>query len=219
MSVAERYECVLAYFERAMPDARSELNFTNEYQLLVAVVLSAQCTDKRVNMVTPALFERWPDVGSLARASFSDVLEVISSVSYPNSKSQYLVGAARMIMDVFGGRVPDSMADLMRLPGVGRKTANVMLIEAFGKPAMPVDTHVFRVANRLGLTYNSRTPEQTERTLVKCVPARLLPKAHHWLVLFGRYTCTAVSPRCADCPFVSFCLLRNPQSYEVDALF
>lgn len=204
----------MAYFKASMPDARSELNFTNTYELLVAVILSAQCTDKRVNMVTPAVFSRWPDVFSLSAAAPSEVLSLISSVSYPNSKCQYLVGMARMIVDEFGGRVPDNMSDLLKLPGVGRKTANVILIEAFGKPAMPVDTHVFRVANRLGLTYNSKTPEQTERTLVRHITAPLLPKAHHWLVLFGRYTCTAVSPHCADCPFISFCLLRSPQSYE-----
>lgn len=214
MTVDERYEAVLGYFKVAMPGARSELVFSNPYELLVAVILSAQCTDKRVNMVTPALFRCWPDVWSLAKASPDEVLALISSVSYPNSKCQYLVGMARMIVDDFNGSVPDSMPDLLKLPGVGRKTANVILIEAFGKPAMPVDTHVFRVANRLGLTFKSKTPEQTERTLVRHIPAALLPKAHHWLVLFGRYTCNAVSPRCADCPFISFCLLRNPQSYE-----
>ena len=217
MTVDERYDAVLSYFKAAMPGARSELVFSNTYELLVAVILSAQCTDKRVNTVTPALFRRWPDVKSLAMASPDDVLELIGSVSYPNSKCQYLVGMARMIVYDFDGRVPDSMPDLLKLPGVGRKTANVILIEAFGKPAMPVDTHVFRVSNRLGLTFNSKTPDQTERTLVRHIPASLLPKAHHWLVLFGRYTCTAVSPHCADCPFIAFCLLRNPQSYEDDS--
>lgn len=216
MTVDERYDAVLGYFRVAMPDAHSELNFRNAYELLVAVILSAQCTDKRVNLVTPAIFSRWPDFQSMAAASAGEVLGMISSVSYPNSKCQYLVGMSRMVMDEFCGRVPDNMQDLLRLPGVGRKTANVVLIEAFGKPAMPVDTHVFRVANRLGLTNNSKTPEQTERTLVSRIPSSLLPKAHHWLVLFGRYTCTAVSPRCADCPFISFCLLRNPQTFEDD---
>ncbi len=216
MTVAERYDAVLAYFAKAMPNAHSELNFRNEYELIVAVILSAQCTDKRVNLVTPILFSRWPDMASLASASVMDVLSVIGSVSYPNSKCQYLVGMARMVMDEFGGRLPSDMESLMRLPGVGRKTANVVMIEAFGKPAMPVDTHVFRVANRLGLTFNSKTPENTERVLVRNIPQNLLPKAHHWLVLFGRYTCTATAPRCADCPFFSFCLLRNPQSYESD---
>lgn len=214
MTVAERYDFVLAYFAKAMPDAHSELHFRNEYELIVAVILSAQCTDKRVNMVTPVLFAKWPDIAALSLASPSDVLGVIRSVSYPNSKCQYLVGMARMVMDVFGGVIPSSLEGLMRLPGVGRKTANVMLIEAFGKPAMPVDTHVFRVANRLGLTFASKTPEQTERELVRSIPAHLLPKAHHWLVLFGRYTCTALSPNCAECPFLSFCLLRHRESYE-----
>lgn len=216
MTVDGRYAAVLSYFKAAMPGARSELNFRNPYELLVAVILSAQCTDKRVNLVTPALFMRWPGFPSLAAASADDVLRLIGSVSYPNSKCHYLVGMARMIVDEFGGRVPDNMTDLLRLPGVGRKTANVVLIEAYGKPAMPVDTHVFRVANRLGLTRNSKTPEQTERVLVSRIPAELLPKAHHWLVLFGRYTCTAVSPHCDNCPFLSFCLLRNPQTFEDD---
>lgn len=216
MLTSERYDAVIAYFSQAMPNPKSELNFTNEYELIVAVILSAQCTDKRVNIVTPNVFSRWPDFHSMAAALPSEVLPVISSVSYPNSKCQYLVGMARMVVDEFGGHLPGNLADLIRMPGVGRKTANVILIENFKVPAMPVDTHVFRVANRLGLTHNAKTPEQTEKILVKNFPRVVLSKAHHWLVLFGRYTCTATSPRCADCPFISFCLLRNPASYEDD---
>ncbi len=220
MTRDERYNAVLSHFARIMPNPHSELNFTNVYELIVAVILSAQCTDKRVNMVTPRLFALWPDIKSLASAHADDVYDVISSVSYPNSKCQYLVGMARMVMEEYGGVIPDTMDRLMRLPGVGRKTANVMMIEAFGKPAMPVDTHVFRVAQRLGLVTDCKTPEQTERALVRNIPPEILPKAHHWLVLFGRYTCTAVSPRCGDCPFFSFCTLRNPQTFErEDVLF
>ena len=214
MTREERYDTVLGYFSHAMPNPHSELNFTNSYELIVAVILSAKCTDKRVNMVTPRLFALWPDLKSLASAREEDVYDVISSVSYPNSKCQYLVGMARMVMEEYGGVIPDTMDRLTRLPGVGRKTANVMMIEAFGKPAMPVDTHVFRVAQRLGLVTDCKTPEQTERVLVRNIPPETLPKAHHWLVLFGRYTCTAVSPRCGDCPFISFCTLRNPQTLE-----
>ncbi len=216
MTRDERYEAVLSHFAHVMPNPHSELNFTNNYELIVAVILSAQCTDKRVNMVTPGLFKRWPDIKSLAAARVEDVCDAISSVSYPNSKCQYLVGMAKMVVEEFGGVIPDTMDKLTRLPGVGRKTANVMMIEAFGKPAMPVDTHVFRVAERLGLATDCKTPEQTERTLVRNIPSELLSKAHHWLVLFGRYTCTAVSPRCGDCPFISFCTLRNPQTLERD---
>lgn len=219
MTTRQRYDAVLAYFAKAMPNADTELAFRNDYELLVAVILSAQCTDKRVNMVTPALFMRWPTVQSLAGASEADVLAVISSVSYPNSKCRYLVQMARMVRDVFGGRIPHGREDLMRLPGVGRKTANVMLIVAYGVPAMPVDTHVFRVAARLGLTHGCKTPEQTERQLIAMIPARLLGKAHHWLILFGRYTCTAISPRCADCALASLCLRLHPEVTGEPSLF
>lgn len=219
MTIAQRYDTVLAYFATSMPNADTELVFRNDYELLVAVILSAQCTDKRVNMVTPALFHRWPDVASLAKADEAEVFAMIATVTYPNSKCRYLVQMARMVMDIFGGLIPRTRDDLMRLPGVGRKTANVMLIVAFGVPAMPVDTHVHRVAARLGLTVGSKSPEQTERQLLEHIPARLLAKAHHWLILFGRYTCTALNPHCADCALASLCLRLHPEQGEEVTLF
>lgn len=205
MTVAERYGIVLRHFAETMPDADTELVFRNDYELLVSVMLSAQCTDKRVNMVTPSLFRRWPDVASLSAASETEVREAIASISYPNSKSRHLVGMARKVVEEFGGRIPHSRDELMLLPGVGRKTANVMLIVAYGVPAMPVDTHVFRVSARLGLTTGCKTPEQTERQLVEHIPAEMLHKAHHWLILFGRYTCTASKPKCAECGLRVIC--------------
>ncbi|MCI5777765.1 MAG: endonuclease III [Bacteroidales bacterium] len=219
MTIAQRYDTVLAYFATSMPNADTELVFRDDYELLVAVILSAQCTDKRVNMVTPALFQRWPDVESLAKADEADVFAMIATVTYPNSKCRYLVQMARMVMDIFGGQIPRTREDLMRLPGVGRKTANVMLIVAFGVPAMPVDTHVHRVAARLGLTVGCKSPEQTERQLLEHIPARLLAKAHHWLILFGRYTCTALNPHCADCALASLCLRLHPEQGEEVTLF
>lgn len=205
MTVAERYGIVLRHFAETMPDADTELVFHNDYELLVAVMLSAQCTDKRVNMVTPSLFSRWPDVASLSTASEAEVRGAIASISYPNSKSRHLVGMARKVVEEFGGRIPHNREELMLLPGVGRKTANVMLIVAYGVPAMPVDTHVFRVSARLGLTSGCKTPEQTERQLVEHIPAGMLHKAHHWLILFGRYTCTASKPKCAECGLRGIC--------------
>lgn len=205
MTAAERYGIVLRHFAETMPDADTELVFRNDYELLVSVMLSAQCTDKRVNMVTPSLFRRWPDVASLSAASETEVREAIASISYPNSKSRHLVGMARKVVEEFGGRIPHSRDELMLLPGVGRKTANVMLIVAYGVPAMPVDTHVFRVSARLGLTTGCKTPEQTERQLVEHIPAEMLHKAHHWLILFGRYTCTASKPKCAECGLRVIC--------------
>ncbi len=219
MTIAQRYDTVLAYFATSMPNADTELVFRDDYELLVAVILSAQCTDKRVNMVTPALFQRWPDVASLAKADEAEVFAMIATVTYPNSKCRYLVQMARMVMDIFGGQIPRTREDLMRLPGVGRKTANVMLIVAFGVPAMPVDTHVHRVAARLGLTVGCKSPEQTERQLLEHIPARLLAKAHHWLILFGRYTCTALNPHCADCALASLCLRLHPEQGEEVTLF
>lgn len=205
MTAAERYGIVLRHFAETMPDADTELVFRDDYELLVAVMLSAQCTDKRVNMVTPSLFRRWPDVASLSAADEAEVRGVIASISYPNSKSSHLVGMARKVVEDFGGRIPHSRDELMLLPGVGRKTANVMLIVAYGVPAMPVDTHVFRVAARLGLTTGCKTPEQTERQLVEHIPAGMLHKAHHWLILFGRYTCTASKPKCDECGLLGIC--------------
>ena len=196
---------MIAWFEEAMPVAESELHFDSPFQLLVAVVLSAQCTDKRVNMVTPALFAAYPTPAAMAQATEEEILHYIRSVSYPNSKSRHLKGLAQMLQEEFGGEVPDDIDQLQRLPGVGRKTANVVAAVQFGQAAMPVDTHVFRVANRIGLTTNSKTPLQTERELVKYIPAELLPKAHHWLILHGRYVCQARKPKCNECGLTEVC--------------
>lgn len=205
MTIAERYKGVLAWFAEHMPAPTSELDHENPYQLLIATMLAAQCTDKRVNMVTPALFERYPSPLQLAAAAPEVVYEFVRSVSYPNAKARHLVAAARMLMDDFGGAVPDNIADLEKLPGVGRKTANVVLAVAFGRDAMPVDTHVFRVAARIGLTRAARTPLETERQLVRHIPAGELARAHHWLLLHGRYVCLARRPRCEKCGITEYC--------------
>lgn len=196
---------LIAYFERTQPNAKSELHFENPYQLLVAVMLSAQCTDKRVNMVTPALFATYPDAFALSRATADEVFEFVKSVSYPRSKSEHLVAMAQSLVCDFGGEVPNTMESLLRLPGVGRKTANVVLAVAFDVPAMPVDTHVFRVANRIGLTHNSKTPLQTEEALVSLIPQEKLTLAHHWLLLHGRYVCVARNPHCDQCGIKEWC--------------
>lgn len=209
MKIQDRYNQVIERFEQAMPVAETELHYDTPFQLLVAVILSAQCTDKRVNMVTPALFEAYPDVASMAQATPDDLLHYIHSVSYPNSKSQHLAAMARKLLNDFGGVVPDNIDDLQRLPGVGRKTANVIAAVVFEQPAMPVDTHVFRVSNRIGLTRNSKTPLETERTLTKHIPPELLPKAHHWLILHGRYVCQARRPKCDECILADVCKYYN----------
>ncbi|MCR5821805.1 MAG: endonuclease III [Bacteroidales bacterium] len=216
MTTKERYEKVLDWFEKERPAAQTELHYGSAFQLLVAVVLSAQCTDKRVNMVTPALFEAYPDAESMAKAEPDDVLKYISSVSYPNSKSRHLVGLSRRIVDAYGGEVPDAMEDLMTLPGVGRKTANVMEAVVWNRPAMAVDTHVFRVANRIGLTNRSRTPLQTELTLTKNIPAGKIPLAHHWLILHGRYVCQARKPKCGECGIAEWCKYYSKQKGSDD---
>lgn len=205
MRKQELYNRVIDYFSEAMPVAETELHYDSPFQLLVAVVLSAQCTDKRVNMVTPALFAAYPDAASMAKASEEEIFHYISSISYPHNKSHHLVGLARMLRDVYGGTVPDDIDELQKLPGVGRKTANVVAAVVFDQPAMPVDTHVFRVANRIGLTTNSKTPLSTERELVKHIPSELLSKAHHWLILHGRYVCQARKPKCDNCGLAGFC--------------
>lgn len=205
MTVKERYEGVLRAFEEAMPDPQTELRFESPFQLLVAVILSAQCTDRRINMITPALFERFPTSRSLAAATFEEVLPFVKSVTYPNAKSRALIKMANMLENDFGGEMPKDIDNLMKLPGVGRKTANVMLAVLWGDAAMPVDTHVFRVSNRIGLTRNSRTPLATEKTLCKHIPAELLPRAHHWLILHGRYVCKARKPDCGACPITAYC--------------
>lgn len=202
----ERYQLVLAYFKENMSEATTELEFGSCFQLLCAVVLSAQCTDKRVNMVTPALFGRYPTAAEMAKAEPEDVLEYVKSVSYPNSKAKHLVELSRMIVADYGGEVPSEMADLMRLPGVGRKTANVMQAVWFGRAAMAVDTHVFRVSHRLGLVpKTANTPLKVEQVLVKNIPAELQADAHHWLLLHGRYVCTSQRPKCDKCGLAAVC--------------
>lgn len=211
MTKKELYTEVIARFRKAMPAPETELHYGNAFQLLVAVMLSAQCTDKRVNMVTPALFEAYPTAEAMARASADDIFRYIRSVSYPNSKSAHLAAMARMLVGEMGGEVPSDIEQLQRLPGVGRKTANVVAAVHFGQPAMPVDTHVFRVANRIGLTVNSRTPLQTELELTRHIPSDAMADAHHWLILHGRYVCQARSPKCAECLLEDICRHRRMQ--------
>ena len=205
MTRKEFYAEVMARFREAMPAPETELHYGSPFQLLVAVMLSAQCTDKRVNMVTPALFEAYPTAEAMASATAEDIFRYVKSVSYPNSKSAHLAAMARMLVEEMGGVVPSDVEQLQRLPGVGRKTANVVVAVEFGQPAMPVDTHVFRVANRIGLTQNSRTPLQTEQELVKHIPPEMLPDAHHWLILHGRYVCQARKPKCGGCCIADIC--------------
>jgi len=205
MTKKERYKKVIDWFEANAESAETELHYTNNYQLLVAVILSAQCTDKRVNMITPALFETYPTTEVMAAATPEAVYEYIRSCSYPNNKAKNLVGMARKLVADFEGEVPTDIDSLLTIPGVGRKTANVMLAVAFDTPAMPVDTHVFRVANRIGLTDNSKTPLETERELVRYIPRELLAKAHHWLILHGRYICVARKPKCEICGLRDWC--------------
>ena len=195
MRKQERYKGILEWFQANVPTAETELHYENPYQLLVAVILSAQCTDKRVNQVTPALFEAFPEPEVLAESTPEVVFEYIRSVSYPNNKAKHLVGMAKMLVEQFNGEIPSDIKDLQKLPGVGRKTANVIASVIFDKPAMAVDTHVFRVSNRLGLTNNSKTPLETEKELVKNIPEELIPIAHHWLILHGRYICLARKPK------------------------
>lgn len=205
MTKKERYKKVIDWFLENAESAETELNYQNDYQLLVAVILSAQCTDKRVNMITPALFEAFPTPEVMAVSTPEALFEHIKSCSYPNNKAKNLIGMAKKLLSDFGGNVPNDIDSLLTIPGVGRKTANVMLAVAFNKPAMPVDTHVFRVANRIGLTNNSKTPLKTERELVKYIPADLLSKAHHWLILHGRYICVARKPKCEICGLAPWC--------------
>lgn len=206
MNREERYRRVLDYFRQEMPDAGTELSFKSNFQLLVAVVLSAQCTDKRVNQVTPELFAHYPDAHTMAQASEDDLLQYISSVSYPNSKASHLVDLAQMLVEQYGGEVPSDMHQLLQLPGVGRKTANVMQSVAFGQAAMAVDTHVFRVSHRLGLvTSSATTPIKVEKQLVKFIPREDIPRAHHWLLLHGRYVCTSRKPHCSSCALSELC--------------
>ena len=206
MTKKERYSAFVAHFSAEMPDADTELNYESPYQLLVAVILSAQCTDKRVNMVTPDLFRAYPSPLQLSKASPEDVFTYIHSVSYPNNKSKHLVGMAKMLVNDFNGEVPDSLDQLTLLPGVGRKTANVIQSVVFGKSAMAVDTHVFRVSHRIGLvSSHCTTPLSVEKELMKNLPGEVVPRAHHWLILHGRYVCTAKNPKCDKCPISDIC--------------
>ncbi|MGM9872734.1 MAG: endonuclease III [Muribaculaceae bacterium] len=205
MTLQQRYDICIERFGEYMPEAHTELVYTSPYQLLVAVILSAQCTDKRVNLITPALFEAFPTPAALAEASTEEVFDKIRSVSYPNNKTRLLRAMARRLVDEFDSQVPDDMDALLSLPGVGRKTANVILSVLFDRPAMAVDTHVFRVAARLGLTPGCKTPLDTERTLVKHIPEQHVATAHHWLILHGRYVCKARKPLCGDCFLCDIC--------------
>ena len=205
MNKAELYKKAIEYFEVAMPVAETELNYSTPFDLLVAVILSAQCTDKRVNLTTPALFAAYPDAQSMAQASAEEIFPYIKSISYPNNKAKHLSAMARMLVEEFAGEVPSDVKELQRLPGVGRKTANVVAAVIWQKEVMPVDTHVFRVAARVGLSRGAKTPLQTELQLEKNIPSHLLPVAHHWLILHGRYVCTARSPRCAECGIKEWC--------------
>ena len=206
MTRKEQYERMIAYFEQARPTAQTALEYHDPFQLLVAVILSAQCTDKRVNMTTPALFAAYPDAFAMAKATPEEIFEYIHSISYPHNKSKHLAGMARKLVEDFGGTVPGDIDELQTLPGVGRKTANVIASVVFNLPALAVDTHVFRVANRIGLTRNSKNPLQTERELVKHIPQDKIPIAHHWLILHGRYVCQARKPHCGECGIADICL-------------
>jgi endonuclease III len=205
MTIKERYQRVMDYFQLHIPDAETELLYDSPYQLLVAVILSAQCTDKRVNLTTPAIFDRYPDPESLAKASFDELFPLIRSISYPNNKTKHLIGMANKLLTDFNGKVPMTVDELVKLPGVGRKTANVITSVIDQQPNMAVDTHVFRVSARLGLTRNAKNPLQAEKQLIKHIPTEMVHKAHHWLILHGRYTCTARKPNCAACGLKDIC--------------
>lgn len=201
----ERYDKVIAYFSEHMPKAETELHYTNPYELIVAVVLSAQCTDKRVNIITPPLFKAYPDAKALSNATVDEIFSFIKSCTFPNNKSKHLKGLAETLVKKFDGVVPEDINDLQKLPGVGRKTANVIASVVFNKPTMAVDTHVFRVSARIGLTTNSKTPLDTEKQLIKYIPKDVIPLAHHWLILHGRYVCKARNPDCASCGITEVC--------------
>ena len=219
MTTKQRYKNIIDWFQENVPVAETELHYSDPYELLVAVILSAQCTDKRVNMITPLFFEAFPTPEVLAATSAEEVFGYIRSISYPNSKANHLVGMARKLMSDFEGVIPDDIDQLQTLPGVGRKTANVIASVIYNKPTMAVDTHVFRVSERLGLTTNSKNPLQTERELMQYIPEKLVPQAHHWLILHGRYVCVARKPKCDQCGLTEWCryyknsnqnFLKNP---------
>lgn len=206
MTRKERFKYVIDYFQQYAPDAETELIYDNPYQLLVAVILSAQCTDKRVNLTTPAIFDLYPDPLALSKAGFDDLFPLVKSISYPNNKTKHLLGMAGMLVEEFNGEVPLTVEELVRLPGVGRKTANVITSVVDRQPNMAVDTHVFRVSRRLGLTVDAKTPLAAEKQLLKYLPTDLVHKAHHWLILHGRYICTARNPKCGECGLRPICL-------------
>lgn len=205
MTKKQRYDFVLEWFEHHMPEAETELLYDNAFQLLVAVILSAQCTDKRVNLTTPHIFAKYPDAQSLAKATFDELFPIIRSISYPNNKTKHLIGMAQMLLERFDGEVPHTVAELVQLPGVGRKTANVITSVIDAQPNMAVDTHVFRVSARIGLTTNAKTVLQAEQQLVKQIPKDKIHIAHHWLILHGRYTCLARKPKCEQCGIKEAC--------------
>jgi endonuclease-3 len=206
MKRKERYEVIIDYFQKNIPEAETELLYDNPFQLLVAVILSAQCTDKRVNLTTPAIFQRFPDPPSLASTDFDTLFPLIRSISYPNNKTKHLIGMAKMLVEDFEGIVPMTVEELVKLPGVGRKTANVITSVIDQQPNMAVDTHVFRVSARLGLTRGAKTPLAAEKQLIQHIPAELVHRAHHWLILHGRYTCLARNPKCEGCGLTDICL-------------
>ena len=214
MTRKDRYQFVIDYFRLVRPEAETELNFENTYQLLVAVILSAQCTDKRVNLTTPALFKKYPSLEKLADAHYEDVFELIKSISFPGNKSRHLIGMAQMVRERFGGQIPMTVEELVQLPGVGRKTANVITSVVDNQPNMAVDTHVFRVSARIGLTVNAKTPLAAEKQLIKYVPAELVYIFHHWLILHGRYVCIARRPKCAECGLKPVCKFFQKLSVE-----
>ncbi len=211
MRIEERYNRVIEYFRETMPSPETELDYGSPFQLLVAVILSAQCTDKRVNLITPALFKKYPDPGSMSAAGMDRIFELIKSCSYPNSKAKYLADMSLMVARDFNGTIPESLEDLQKLPGVGRKTANVIASVVFKMPVMPVDTHVLRVSVRLGLAKKGSNPLKAENSLMKYLPAEVVADAHHWLILHGRYICKAQNPSCSKCGLTEICLFYSNQ--------
>ncbi len=212
MTIKERYRFVIDYFLQHSPDAETELLYDDPFELLVSVILSAQCTDKRVNMTTPAIFEKYPDAVALSRASFDELFPLIKSISYPNNKTKHLIGMAKMLVEKFDGKVPMTVDELIQLPGVGRKTANVITSVIDEQPNMAVDTHVFRVSVRVGLVNHAKTPYEVEKQLVRNIPEQYIHKAHHWLILHGRYICIARKPRCHECGIRSVCKFVNKKA-------
>ncbi len=219
MKKKERFEKVIAFFQENMPIAETELKYTNPYELLVSVILSAQCTDKRVNSITPSFFEIFPNAEVLSQTQQENIFDIIKSCSYPNNKAKNLLGMAKKLTEEFNGIVPDNIEDLQKLPGVGRKTANVIASVIFNKPALAVDTHVFRVSARLGLSTNSKNPLETEKQLIKHIPDELIPKAHHWLILHGRYVCLARKPKCEECGLINICVYNKKNHFQLNWLY